>query len=71
MCMIELIVIQSLGHVRLFATPWVAAHQTSLSYTLYRSLLKLMSIVTDLVYNYLLEKLGLCIHIHLVWGLRI
>ena len=72
MCMTELIaVIQSLRHVRLFATPWIAAHQTSLSFTISRSLLKLMSIVTDLVYNYLLEKLGLCIHIHLVWGLRI
>ena len=37
-------VVQSLSHVWLFATPWTAAHQASLSFTLSRSLLKLMSI---------------------------
>ena len=36
--------VQSLSRVRLFATPWTAAHQASLSITNYRSLLKLMSI---------------------------
>ena len=35
---------QSLSHVRLFATPWVAALQASLSNTNSQSLLKLMSI---------------------------
>ena len=35
---------QSLSHVWLFATPWTAAHQASLSITNSRSLLKLMSI---------------------------
>ena len=35
---------QSLSCVRLFATPWIAAHQASLSITNSRSLLKLMSI---------------------------
>ena len=35
---------QSLSHVRLFATPWSAAHQTSLSITNSRSSLRLMSI---------------------------
>ena len=39
--------VQSLSRVRLFATPWTAAHQASLSITNTRSLLKLMSI--DLV----------------------
>ena len=34
----------SLGHVRLFATPWTAAHQASLSITKSRSLIKRMSI---------------------------
>ena len=34
----------SLSHVRLFATPWTAAHQAFLSITNSRSLLKLMSI---------------------------
>jgi len=36
--------VQSLSHVRLFATPRIAACQTSLSITNSRSLLKLMSI---------------------------
>ena len=35
---------QLLSHVRLFASPWTAAHQASLSITNSRSLLKLMSI---------------------------
>ena len=37
---------QLLSHVRLFATPWTAACQTSLSITNSRSLLKLMSIAS-------------------------
>ena len=36
--------VQSLSHVRLFATPWIAARQTSLSITISRSSLRLMSI---------------------------
>ena len=36
--------VQSLKHVQLFATPWSAAHQASLSSTNSWSLLKLMSI---------------------------
>ena len=36
--------VQSLSHVRLFATLWISAHQASLSITNSRSLLKLMSI---------------------------
>ena len=39
--------VQSLSHVRLFAAPWTAARQASLSITNTRSLLKLMS--TELV----------------------
>ena len=35
--------LQSLSRVRLFATPWTAACQASLSFTISRSLLKLMS----------------------------
>ena len=34
----------TLSHARLFVTPWTAAHQVSLSFTISRSLLKLMSI---------------------------
>ena len=36
--------VQSLSHVRLFATPWIAARQASLSITVSRSSLRLMSI---------------------------
>ena len=36
--------VQFLSHVRLFAIPWIAARQASLSITNSRSLLKLMSI---------------------------
>ena len=39
--------VQSLSHVWLFATPWIAAHQASLSITNSRSVLNLMS--TELV----------------------
>ena len=36
--------VQSLNHVRLFATPWIAAFQASLTITNFRSSLRLMSI---------------------------
>ena len=39
--------VQSLSHIRLFATPWTAARQASLSITNSQSLPKLMS--TELV----------------------
>ena len=34
------VVVQLLSHVRLFVTPWTAAHQAFLSFTISRSLLK-------------------------------
>ena len=39
-----LAVVQSLSRVQLFATPWTAAPQAPLSFTMSQSLLKLMSI---------------------------
>ena len=39
---IVVVIVQSLSHVQLFATPWTAACQASLSITNSRSLLKLM-----------------------------
>ena len=39
-----LLFIQSLSHVQLFATPWAAARQASLPFTISQSLLKFMSI---------------------------
>ena len=46
--------VQSLGGVRLFATPWIAACQASLSITSSRSLLKLMSIESWVMSNHLI-----------------
>ena len=46
--------VQSLNRVRLFATPWTAAHQVSLSITNSRSLLKLMSIESVMPSNHLI-----------------
>ena len=47
------IVVQSLSRVRPFGTPWTAARQTSLSFTISRSLLKLMSIESVMPSNHL------------------
>ena len=44
--------VQSLSHVRLFATPWTAAFQASLSITNSQSLLKLMSIESVMPSNH-------------------
>ena len=41
---IFVVIIQLLSHVLLFETPWTAAQQASLSFTISQSLLKLMSI---------------------------
>ena len=46
--------VQSLSHVRLFATPWTAAHQASLSTNNSQSLLKLMSIESVMPFNHLI-----------------
>ena len=46
--------VQSFSHVRLFATPWTAARQASLSITSSQSLLKLMSIESVMPSNHLI-----------------
>ena len=46
--------VQSLSRVRLFATPWIAARQASLSITNSRSLLKLMSIKSVMTSSHLI-----------------
>ena len=48
------LVVQSLSSVRLFATPWSAACQASLSLTVSLSLVKLMSIESVMLGNYLI-----------------
>ena len=51
---IAVVVVHSLSHVWLFATPWTAAHQASLSFTISLSLLKLMSIESAVSSNRLI-----------------
>ena len=55
--------VQSLSCVRLFATPWTAAHQASLSITNSWSLLKLMSIESVMPYNHLIFCCPLLLHL--------
>ena len=47
------VAVQSRSHVWLFVTPWTAACQASLSFTISRSLLKFMSIESVMPSNYL------------------
>ena len=53
---------QSLSHVQIFATPWTAPCQASLSITNSQSLLKLMSIESLIPFNHLI----LCRPLHLL-----
>ena len=46
------VVVRLLSHVRLFATLWTAAHQSSLSFTILQSLLKLMSVESMMPSNH-------------------
>ena len=46
--------VQSLSRVRLFATPWITAHQASLSITNSQSSLKLTSIESVMPYSHLI-----------------
>ena len=48
------LVFQSINCIQLFATPWTAAHQASLSFTISQSLLKLMSIDSAMPSNHLI-----------------
>ena len=50
----NVVVIYSLSHVPLFVTPWTAAHQASLSFTISQSLLKLMFIESVILSNHLI-----------------
>ena len=52
--MIVLSSVQLLSHVQLFATPWTAAHQTSLSITNSQSLLRLMFVELVMPSNHLI-----------------
>ena len=52
-------VVQLLSHIRLFTTPWTAARQASLSFTISRSLLKLMSSESVVPSNHLIRYVPL------------
>ena len=58
----HVLLVQLLSHVQLFAIPWTAAHQASLSFTISESLLKLMSIESVMPSNHLI----LCHHLLLL-----
>ena len=51
---LEFIVFQLLSHVQLSATPWTAARQASLSFTVSQSLLKFMCIASMMPSNHLI-----------------
>ena len=51
---VVVLIVQSLSRVWLFVTPWIAARQASLSFTVPQSLLKLMSIELVMPSNHLI-----------------
>ena len=52
--MLVVVLVQSLSHVWLFATPWTAAQEASLSFTISWSLFKLMFIESVMPSNHLI-----------------
>ena len=50
--LIVAVIVQLLSHGRLFATPWTAAHQALLSFTISLSLLKFMSVESMMLYSH-------------------
>ena len=65
------IVVQSLSCVQLFATPWTAAHQASLSFTNSWSLLRLMSIELVIPSNHLVPCCPLLLLPSIFLGIRV
>ena len=55
----DLVAVQTLSHVPLFAAPWTAAHQAPLSFTISWSLLKFVSIESVMPSNHLILCLPL------------
>ena len=51
---VSAVVVLSFSHVRLFATPWTAAHQVSLLFTISQSLLRLMFLESVMPSNHLI-----------------
>ena len=63
--------VQSLSHVRLFATPWTAARQASPSITNSRSSLKLMSIESVMPSNHLILCYPLLLLLSILPSIRV
>ena len=63
--------VQSPGHVWLSQTPWTAAHQASLSFTISQSLLKLMSIESVIPSNHLILCLPLLLLPSVIPSIRV
>ena len=53
-CIVFVVVVQYLSCVQLFLTPWTAAYQASLSFTVSQSLLRLTSIELVMLSNHLI-----------------
>ena len=51
---VTVLFVQSLSRIWLFVTPWTAARQASVSFTIFQSLLKLMSIESAMPSNHLI-----------------
>ena len=60
-CFLDDVVVLSPSHVRLFATPWTTAHQSSLSLTISQSLPKCMAIESVMPSKRLLLRRPLCL----------
>ena len=52
--LLSVIFVQSLSLISLFATPWTAAHQASLSFTISQSLLKFIAIELGMLSNHVI-----------------
>ena len=63
--------VQSLSHVRLFVTPWTAAHHATLSLTISQSLLKLESIDSLIPSNHLILCCPLLLPPSIFPGIRV
>ena len=48
------LIVQSLSRVQLFVTPWTAEHQSSLSFSISQSLIRFMSIESEMLANHLI-----------------
>ena len=65
------IVVQLLSCVWLFETPWTAIHKASLFFTISRSLLKLMSIVSMMPSNHLILRRPLLLLLSVYPSIRV